>query len=192
MKKMTIDSMVRNAVKRVVPFCLFAFLPLAVSAQTTVSAPTTTESTPLRYGYMSYDSVLHGMAEYAAVETSMTQLAEKYTAEQQRAENEFNLKYEEFLDSQRDMPQSILQKRQSELQELLDRNIAFKKESQKLLEKARTEAEAPLRQRIAEAMGNVGMERGLLFIVNTDSQPLAWTHPVLAVDVTSAVQAALR
>lgn len=188
MKKRIIDSMVRNAVKRVVPFCLFAFLPLTVSAQT---APTT-EASPLRYGYMSYDSVLHSMTAYATVEASMAQLAAQYTAEQQRAENEFNQKYEEFLDGQREMPHSILQKRQSELQELLDRNIAFKKESQKLLEKARAEAEAPLRQRIAEAMGNVGMERGLVFIVNTDHQPLAWTHPVLAVDVTSAVRAALR
>ncbi len=186
MKKMMIDSMVRSAVKRVLPFCLFAFLPLSVSAQSS------TGDNPLRYGYMSYDSVLHSMAEYAAVEASMTQLAGQYTAEQKRAENEFNQKYEEFLDGQREMPQSILQKRQSELQELLDRNIAFKKESQKLLAKARAEAEAPLRQRIAEAMGNVGMERGLVFIVNTDHQPLAWTHPVMAVDVTSAVMAKLK
>ncbi len=186
MKKKIKDSMVGSAVKRFFPFFLFAFLPLSVSAQST------TEGNPLRYGYMSYDTVLHSMTAYAAVEASMTRLAEQYTAEQKRAENEFNQKYEEFLDGQRDMPQSILQKRQSELQELLDRNIAFKKESQKLLEKARAEAEAPLRQRIAEAMGNVGMERGLLFIVNTDHQPLAWTHPVMAVDVTAAVKAALR
>ncbi|WP_161784111.1 OmpH family outer membrane protein, partial [Cellulomonas carbonis] len=86
----------------------------------------------------------------------MMQLSEKYAAEQKRAEDEFNRKYEEFLDTQRDMPQTILQKRQSELQELLDRNITFKKESQALLEQAKAKAEAPLRKRIAEAMGRVG------------------------------------
>ena len=30
MKKMIFDSMVKNAVKWVLPFCLFAFLPLTV------------------------------------------------------------------------------------------------------------------------------------------------------------------
>ena len=111
MKKMIFDSMVKNAVKWVLPFCLFAFLPLTVSAQDVA-----TDGNTLKYGYLSYDAVLHSMNEYATVETSMMQLNEKYAAEQKRAEDEFNRKYEEFLDTQRDMPQTILQKRQSELQ----------------------------------------------------------------------------
>ena len=110
MKKMIFDSMVKNAVKWVLPFCLFAFLPLTVSAQDVA-----TDGNTLKYGYLSYDAVLHSMNEYATVETSMMQLNEKYAAEQKRAEDEFNRKYEEFLDTQRDMPLTILQKRQSEL-----------------------------------------------------------------------------
>lgn len=187
MKKMIFDSMVKNAVKWVLPFCLFAFLPLTVSAQEVA-----TDANTLKYGYLSYDAVLHSMNEYATVETSMMQLSEKYAAEQKRAEDEFNRKYEEFLDTQRDMPQTILQKRQSELQELLDRNITFKKESQALLEQAKAKAEAPLRKRIAEAMGRVGIARGLAFIINTDQQAVAWTHPMMGEDVTEAVKTALR
>lgn len=180
------DSMVKSAAKWVLPFCLFAFLPLSLSAQSSADA------TGLKYGYVSYDAVLHSMAEYATVETSMQQLTSKYEAEQQRAENEFNMKYEEFLDGQRDFPQTILQKRQSELQELLSRNVAFKQESQRLLEQARHEAEAPLRRQLSEALGRVGMARGLAFIVNTDQQPLAWTHPLMGEDVTEAVKEALK
>ena len=63
-------------------------------------------------------------------------MREQYEAEQKRVENDFNKKYEEFLDGQASFPKTILQKRQSELQEMLDRNIEFKKQSQKMLSEA--------------------------------------------------------
>lgn len=186
MKTRYFDGLVKRAAKWVLPFCLFAFLPLSLDAQTSADA------TGLKYGYVSYDAVLRSMSGYAALEASMQQLADKYEAEQERAESEFNLKYEEFLDGQRDFPQTILQKRQSELQELLSRNVAFKQESQRLLQQARAEAEAPLRRRLTEALGRVGMAKGLAFIVNTDQQPMAWTHPLMGEDVTAAVKEALK
>ena len=88
---------------------------------------------PMKFGFLSYDSVMVSMPEYAQVQTNLTQLRTQYEAEQQRVADDFNRKYEEFLDGQRSYPKTILQKRQSELQEMLDKNIAFKKESQRLL-----------------------------------------------------------
>ena len=41
----------------------------------------------------------------------------------------FNSKYEEFLDGQRSYAKSILEKRQAELRELMEKNIAFKAEA---------------------------------------------------------------
>lgn len=181
------SSMVKNAVKWVLPFCLLAFLPVSVSAQGEAPAVQT-----LKYGYLSYEAVLHGMADYAVVESSIGQLRSQYEAEQKRVEKEFNEKYEEFLEGQRDFPQTILQKRQSELQQLLDRNVAFKKESQRLLAEALADAEAPLRNRLQKALDEVGSQKGLAFIVNTDQQPLTWINPQMGEDVTEAVRAALK
>ena len=82
----------------------------------------------MRYGFLSYDSVMVAMPEYAEMTTSMAELRKQYEAEQKRVEDDFNKKYEEFLDGQATYPKTILQKRQSELQEILDKNIAFKKE----------------------------------------------------------------
>ena len=87
----------------------------------------------LKFGYLSYNAVMQAMPEYAAMQNSMAELRQKYEAEQKRVEDDFNKKYEEFLDGQKSYPKTILQKRQSELQEMLDKNIAFKKESQRLL-----------------------------------------------------------
>ena len=165
-------------------FVLFTVISLSASAQTT--APV------LKFGFLSYDAVLRSMPDYSVVEASMAQLKSQYAAEQKRVEDEFNKKYEEFLDGQRDFPQTILQKRQSELQELLNKNIAFKKESQRLLAEAEKEALAPLQARLANAFAKVGNERGLAFILNTDQNATPWMNPALGEDVTEIVKNLLK
>lgn len=150
------------------------------------------ETPILKFGFLSYDEVLQSMPDYAIAESGLQQLQEQYAAEQKRVENEFNNKYEEFLDGQRDFPQTILQKRQSELQELLDKNIAFKKESQRLLAEARERALAPLKTRLADALARVGSTRGLAFILNTDQNAMPWLNITMGEDVTEAVKNALK
>ena len=46
------------------------------------------------FGYVSYEAALKAMPEYTAYETNMQQLRQKYDAERQRVENDFNKKYE--------------------------------------------------------------------------------------------------
>ena len=78
---------------------------------------------------------------------SIDDLRQKYDAEMKRAEDEFNSKYEEFLDVQKDLVPAILRKRQAELQEMMQKNINFKNESQRLLKQAEADAFAPVRLR---------------------------------------------
>ncbi len=69
----------------------------------------------------------------------------KYDEETKRVETEFNSKYEEFLDGQRSYAKTILEKRQAELRELMEKNIAFKAEAARLLKQAEDDAYAPLK-----------------------------------------------
>lgn len=165
-------------------FLLLTVISLSASAQD--MAPV------LKFGYLSYDEVLQSMPEYATIEAGMEELREQYAAEQKRVEDEFNKKYEEFLEGQHSFPSTILQKRQNELQELLDKNIAFKKEGQRLLADAREKALAPLKQRLADAMERVGSARDLAFILNTDQNVAPWLNTEMGIDVTEAVKIALR
>ena len=146
----------------------------------------------VKFGYLSYDAVLKAAPAYAEIQTNMALLREKYEAEQKRVEDDFNKKYEEFLDGQRSFPQTILQKRQSELQEMLDKNIAFKKEGLRLIAEAEAELMAPLKERLKAAMEKVGRENGYAFILNTDQNAVTFIHPDMGVDVTEAVKAALQ
>lgn len=89
----------------------------------------------IRFGYLSCDSVLHSMPEYNAAMKNLKELKAKYDSEMKRVEDEFNNKYELFLEGQSDFAPSIRQKRQAELQELMEKNMAFKEEARAFLKK---------------------------------------------------------
>ena len=145
-----------------------------------------------KFGYFSYDKALRSMPEYAVADANMKDLRRKYEAEMKRVEEEFNRKYEEFLDGQRDFAPTILQKRQTELQELLKKNVAFKAESEKLLQQAETEAFAPLREKLAKVVQQVGADRGYAFIINTDGDACPFINPEMGEDVSQIITEALQ
>lgn len=145
-----------------------------------------------RFGYLSYKAAIESMAEYAVVQQQMESLRAQYQAETLRVEDEFNRKYEEFLDGQRDFPRTILQKRQSELQELMEKNIAFKEQSHKELEDAERQAMAPLRIRLIELLGTIGRERGYAFIYDTDTKALPFLNTDFGEDISEIVTTLLN
>ena len=166
-----------------------ATLIIAICAVLCVSAQ---DSLSIRFGYLSYQQALQAMPQYALVQKQMAELRHQYEAELQRVTNEFNRKYEEFLEGQREFPQSILQKRQMELQELMDKNLTFKENSRKELEKAEQDLMAPLKIRLIEVLGKIGRERGYAFIIDTDVKALPFINPTLGHDLNQQVQDALK
>ena len=150
------------------------------------------ESKPFTFGYLSYEAALKSMPDYALVQQQMADLRAQYQAETKRVEDEFNRKYEDFLDGQRDFPKTILQKRQTELQELMTRNIEFRQKCLEELAQAEQQAMAPLRIRLIETLGNIGREKGYAFIVDTDQKALPFINPALGEDINQIVQDALK
>ncbi|MBR0115826.1 MAG: OmpH family outer membrane protein [Prevotella sp.] len=165
--------------KRIVLLFLPLLFPLMVGAQ-------------VKFGYFSYEQTLKWMPEYKIVVDNMNDLKSKYDAETKRVEEEFNRKYEEFLDGQRDFAPTILQKRQTELQELLNRNVAFKAESERLLAEAEKEAFAPLHQKLSNALQKIGAQNGYAFILNTDGNACPYIDPTMGEDVTNMLKEALK
>lgn len=145
-----------------------------------------------RVAFFSYDEAMHVMPEYVAARKNLGLLRTKYDAEMKRAEDEFNNKYEEFLDGQRDFAPLILQKRQAELQELMQKNIAFKAKAERLFAQAEKEAMTPVHQKMKEVLQKIAKERGYAFIVNTDSNACPYIDAAMADDITTIVKAALQ
>lgn len=163
-------------------FLLVIFACIALTAQ----AQDNTQV--LRFGYLSYEAALKAMPENAAVLMKMDSLRSAFQEELQRVENEFNRKYEDFLEGQKDFPRTILLKRQTELQEMLQKNIQFKQQSIDELKQTETLLMDPLRTRLNAAIATVAREQHLALVINTDANACPFIEPTMGVDVTEAVE----
>ena len=177
-------------------FLALALVALSASAQqnqTPAEQPAAIVAQPaLRFGYFSFEQVFHTMPGYAIAKHNMDELRGKYDEETKRVETEFNSKYEEFLDGQRSYAKSILEKRQAELRELMEKNIAFKAEAARLLKKAEEEAYAPLKAKMNEALQQIGKENGFAFILNTDNNATPYLSAEMGVDITEALKEKMK
>lgn len=157
---------------------LLSLLPLAADAQVT-------------FGYLSYDEALKSMPDYAIAVERLASLRDQYAAETKRAEDDFNDKYESFLSTQATLATPILRKRQAELQDLVEKNVAFNREADRLLSQAEADLQGPLRAKLDDVLRRIGEEKGYAFILNTDNNALPFINPACGEDISAVVKEAL-
>ena len=146
-------------------------LPVAVMAQ-------------IQFGYLSYKEVMQQMPEYTKAQQDLDLLKQKYEQEALRGEEDFQRKFVEFLQGQKDFPQTIMQKRQAELQHLMDNGVNFRVQVVKLLEQAEKDLMAEVEKKLNHVILEIGIEQGYGFILNTDGHSCPYVNPVVGVDVT--------
>ena len=122
----------------------------------------------VKVGFFSHDTVLRAMPDYIQTQANLDKLRGQYDAE------------------------TILQKRQTELQELMSKNIQFRQEATRLLQQAEHDALVPLKDRISEVVKAIGKERGLSLILNTDGDALQYVDESMGVDLTQDIISRLR
>lgn len=159
---------------------LLITLPLLVNAQN------------LKFGYFSYDKVFHTMASYTTASNTYASIKAKYDAEVKRATDDFNQRYEDFLEVQRSLEPSILRKRQAEIEELFQRNKAFKNEVERLLKQAEQDTFAPVREKLNTTLQEMGKESGYAFIINTDNNAIPFINNAMGEDITNALITVLQ
>ncbi len=153
----------------------FVLIPVIASAQ-------------IQFGYLSYQQVLKEMPEYAQAMQELQTLKGKYDEEAARGEAEFQKKFVDFLQGQKDFPQSIMQKRQAELQTLMDNGVAFRVQVQGLIAQAEKDLVAEVQKKLNRVLLEVGVEYGYGYILNTDDNACPYINPVVGVDVTELVR----
>ena len=146
----------------------------------------------VRFGYLSYETALAAMPEYEGMLQQMNTLREAYEKGWQRVENEFNRKYEDFLEGQKEFPRTILLKRQTELQDLMQKNLAFKKQGEADLAKAERDLKEPLRARLNETIATLAHQHHLALVINTDANACPFIEPSLGVDLNEEVISKLK
>lgn len=157
-----------------------------------VIVPSLCMAQDFKFGYLSYSEALKAMPSYSVAMSNVDKLRSQYAAELKRAEKEFNEKYEEFLSEQRTLAPAILDKRQAELQELLQKNVTFREESERLLRQAENDAYAPLRSKLTAVIRRIGSERGYAFVLNTDGDACPYVDSTKGDDISVLVADALK
>ena len=165
--------------KKLFLFLLLSVMPFVAGAQ-------------IKFAYFSYDEALKSMPEYSAVKADMDQLRSQYDEETRRVEQEFNRKYEAFLEGQKEFAPIILQKRQSELQELMQKNIEFRARAARLLEEAEAQSMKQLHKKISDILVIISQDRGYAFVINTDNNACPYIDKNMGEDINGLVKGVLN
>lgn len=168
-------------------------LPLCVQAQDSLAVSSeqikeTQEPPKPTFGYLSYSAVIRLMPEYVESQKKLDLLQARYDEELARADKEFNLKFSEFLDGQKNFPENILLKRQKELQDLMEKSIRFKGEMKALLEQARKDFGAPVEEKLNAIISDVARQLQLEYVLNTDNNTYPYISKESGVDITALVK----
>ena len=157
-------SMFAQSAESTTPVVTSATPEVTQSTPVVTAAPQVVTPTPAKYGYLSYTQVLENMTEYKLAQQQLKDLRAKYEAEAQYNEATFRRQFAEYLQGQKEFPQSIMLKRQRDLQEALEKSLAFRDEAERLLKQAETEVLAPIKARLDNAIRMVGGAYNLEYI----------------------------
>ena len=145
-----------------------------------------------KFGYVSYKEIVKTLPEYNIVEAHLDELQKMYEAEVERSDREFNQKYTDFIEEQSRFPDNIRMKRHKELQELMEKSIAFKKEINLAMREARAEMMKPLYEKVDEAAMKVCVDGDYDYILNIDDRTYIAINPKNGVDVTELLKQELN
>lgn len=146
----------------------------------------------VRIGYFSYSDAMQSMPEYRMAQEEVSRIRAQYESEVKRSEEEFSAKYEDFLDNLTSYAASIRRKRQVELQQLMESNLKFREEAQRLIKQAEDEAMEPVKKRLSEVLAQTARQHGYVVVLNTDADTCPYIDPTMGEDITPLLKQALK
>jgi outer membrane protein len=147
----------------------------------------------LKFGHITSNEIIMAMPEFTKAQTDLQALEKKYTDEIKRTNEEFNKKYQEFQQAMAkdSLPQNIAERRQKELQDMMQRSEQFQQEAAQNMQKAQTELMAPISKKVEDAIKAVGEAENMVYIFDLARTSIPFVNEKLSVNVTPLVKAKL-
>jgi len=160
---------------------LMLALPMGVFAQN------------LKFGHINAQEIVSAMPEFAKAQSDIEALDKQLTSELQRTQEEFNKKYQEFQQAiARDsLPPNIAERRQKELQDMMQRQEQFQQDAQQQMAKAQNDAMAPIYKKLDDAIKAVGAAEGVIYIFDLARTPVAYVNESQSINLTPKVKTQL-
>ena len=160
---------------------LMLALPMCVFAQN------------LKFGHINAQEIVSAMPEFAKAQSDIEALDKQLTSELQRTQEEFNKKYQEFQQAiaKDSLPANIAERRQKELQDMMQRQEQFQQEAQQQMQKAQADAMAPIYKKLDDAIKAVGAAEGVIYIFDLARTPVAYVNESQSINLTPKVKTQL-
>lgn len=145
-----------------------------------------------KFGVVNLDEVFKAMPETAQMTASLDEASKKYGTEFEQLQQEFQKLYAEFQTLSQDptTPESIKQRRISDIQERQQKIEQFRATAQQDLERLQQQLAEPINRKMLEAVLAVGQEGGFTFVLPKDQTLLLYQGSTV-IDVTNDVKAKL-
>ena len=164
--------------KRILVFTL-ALMPLMLLAQ-------------VRIGIVNSKQLFDLMPEKAAAEAQLKTLSDKYHAEYELLQDEFDKKYADYqtIATDASVPETIKERRVQELQEGDKKLREFERMAADDLAARREALTRPITDKVQDAINTVGRQGAFDLVLDTAVTPVAYTGPA-TIDITPMVKAIL-
>lgn len=160
-------------------FILFFFSVLLVG--------NTSAQTSQQIGFVDSNSILDMMPERIKATGYIENLNKKYKDEMEVMKKDYNKKYSDFISYQTSMAENIRLRRMQELYELEKQINDFMKIAQEDVDTQDKELMIPLRQKVKNAIYQVGLDNNLICIYDLANPTIVFVTPT-AVDITPLVK----
>lgn len=158
---------------------MLLMLPMGVFAQ------------DLKFGHINGQEIISVMPELTKAQNDLKALEKQYTDDLQRTQEEFNKKYQEFQQAVDSLPANIAERRQKELEEMMQRQNEFRQEAMQTLEKASNDMMAPIYKKLDDAIKAVGQAEGVIYIFDIARTNIPYVDETKSINLTAKVKAQL-
>ena len=164
--------------KRILVFTL-ALMPLMLLAQ-------------VRIGIVNSKQLFDLMPEKAAAEAQLKVISDRYHAEHNMLQDEFDKKYADYqtIATDASVPETIKERRVQELQEGDKKLREFESMAADDLAARREALTRPITEKVQNAINTVGRQGAFDLVLDTAVTPVAYTGPA-TIDITPMVKAIL-
>ncbi len=160
-----------------IAFLLLLVAPMSVFAQ--------------KFAHFRSMDIILVMPEYAKAQTDIQAMQKTYEDEIKRTSDEFNKKFAEFQQEQKNLPQNILERRQKELQELNEKGLQFQQDAQQQLQQSYTEMMEPIYKKLEDTVKEVGKAGGYTFVFDLNRTDIPYINEAESKDVTNDIKTKL-
>lgn len=158
---------------------IMLILPMGVFAQN------------LKFGHINAMEIITTMPEYTKAQNDLKALSDQLGKELQRTQEEFNKKYQEFMQEKDSLPVNIAERRQKELEDMMQRQQQFQEKAQQDMEKAQNDILAPVYKKLDDAIKAVGASEGIVYIFDLARTAIPYVNESQSINLNTKVKAQL-